>query len=106
MNKQKVTSPIQYCYNNVQMRAIQQHEIMLVSIYNHYREEIGKELISIKSSENKNMGLNIIEIHVSSKMNINTVKQTLEAMNTTAFYALLPKERGEFFDMMSKENKS
>lgn len=96
---------IYYRYDSIQQSAIEQHEIMLVSIYKHFSEEIIRKRIEVKSSTSDLTVLNTIEIRVSRSMNINIVKATLEAMNTTAYYALRADERGEFFEMMSKEKQ-
>lgn len=104
MKKQNdIPEPIYYRYDSIKKTAIEQHEIMLVSIYNHFREEILKGRMEVRSYKSEVTVFNTIEIHVSRSMNIHVVKATLEAMNTTAFYALLPDHRGQFFEMMSKE---
>lgn len=99
---QTVKVEIDYSYDSINMDSIKQHEIMLMSIHNFWRDEIKAGYLFVSSVEQKSLQLNTITIRLTSIMSEKVSRQLLEAMNLAAYYATHPDKLVEQYEAAAK----
>lgn len=97
-----MNAQFQYSYDSVKLEAVKQHEVMLMSIHKFFMDGIKRGWMIVSSKENEYAELNTITIEIQKTFRPEIVKNTLEAMNTTAYYACYPERMAEEYELAAK----